>query len=307
MKIIFSKKGFDSAFGKSPSPILPSGEMVSLPIPTDQIEGAKDYHKIWVDKNISYDKLMVQLHIPNPQKNGQFLGCHLDPDLRSSIIPRAEGWKPIFGQSGNDTTHLIETGKVEKGDLFLFYGTFKKTIYDIDNQLIFDDDYERHIIWGWLLVDDIWNLGEVGIDNFKNQNPHYRWAFDHPHFSYIGEKRNAIFVSSDQLRKDSNRKGAGVFKYNDSLSLTKLGYKLSVWELPSFFNPENVTISHTIEGIVNKNKKIEKFRKADSDKVIWQIASGYGQEFVITPKNSIADKQIQDWAFRLIEFAQVYD
>jgi hypothetical protein len=35
MKIILSRKGFDSAYGGYPSPILPSGEMVSLPIPSD--------------------------------------------------------------------------------------------------------------------------------------------------------------------------------------------------------------------------------------------------------------------------------
>jgi len=33
MKIIFSKKGFDTSFGKKPSPIFPDGSMISLPIP----------------------------------------------------------------------------------------------------------------------------------------------------------------------------------------------------------------------------------------------------------------------------------
>ena len=34
MKAILSRKGFNSAFGGYPSPILPGGEMVSLPIPS---------------------------------------------------------------------------------------------------------------------------------------------------------------------------------------------------------------------------------------------------------------------------------
>lgn len=33
MKVVRSRKGFDSAFGGYPSPIIPSSEMVSLPIP----------------------------------------------------------------------------------------------------------------------------------------------------------------------------------------------------------------------------------------------------------------------------------
>ncbi|HEX6606573.1 MAG TPA: hypothetical protein VF276_06620, partial [Chloroflexia bacterium] len=33
MKIILSRKGFDSSIGKVPSPIFPSGELRSLPIP----------------------------------------------------------------------------------------------------------------------------------------------------------------------------------------------------------------------------------------------------------------------------------
>lgn len=33
MKLILSRKGFDSAAGKCPNPILPDGRMVALPIP----------------------------------------------------------------------------------------------------------------------------------------------------------------------------------------------------------------------------------------------------------------------------------
>ncbi len=142
MKIIFSKKGFDSKYGQGVSPILPDGRMVSFPIPADKRDFPISYQDIYVEKGMSYESLMQILNSNIDEK-----GCHLDPDLRSSTIPRAKGWKPIFGQSGNDSTHLIETGKVEKGDLFLFYGTFKKTTYDIDNQLIFDEDHKRHIIF----------------------------------------------------------------------------------------------------------------------------------------------------------------
>ena len=34
MKVIISRKGFDSSAGKMASPILPDGRVISLPIPT---------------------------------------------------------------------------------------------------------------------------------------------------------------------------------------------------------------------------------------------------------------------------------
>ena len=34
MKLIFSRKGFDSSLGKVPSPILPDGRMIHIPIPS---------------------------------------------------------------------------------------------------------------------------------------------------------------------------------------------------------------------------------------------------------------------------------
>ena len=35
MKIILSRKGFDSSNGGCPSPIMPDGTLLSMPIPTD--------------------------------------------------------------------------------------------------------------------------------------------------------------------------------------------------------------------------------------------------------------------------------
>jgi hypothetical protein len=34
MKVILSRKGFDSGYGGIPSPVLPDGTMLSLPIPS---------------------------------------------------------------------------------------------------------------------------------------------------------------------------------------------------------------------------------------------------------------------------------
>jgi hypothetical protein len=36
MKVILSRKGFDSEYGGIPSPIMPDGTLLSLPIPYEQ-------------------------------------------------------------------------------------------------------------------------------------------------------------------------------------------------------------------------------------------------------------------------------
>ena len=42
MKIILSRKGFDSQNGKAPSPIMPNGDLISMPIPTEDKDRYQD-------------------------------------------------------------------------------------------------------------------------------------------------------------------------------------------------------------------------------------------------------------------------
>ena len=71
MKVILSRKGFDSSYGGYPSPILPDGRMVSLPIP--------------LDDDIRY----FDLNINFPGRNGAF---HISLRMpRSAIIAKIHG------------------------------------------------------------------------------------------------------------------------------------------------------------------------------------------------------------------------
>ena len=58
MKIILSRKGFDSEFGGHPSPILPDGRMISFSIPgkEDKIR----YKDLKLDGETSYYSLMKE-------------------------------------------------------------------------------------------------------------------------------------------------------------------------------------------------------------------------------------------------------
>lgn len=69
MKIIFSRKGFDASYGGYPSPILPDGRMISLPIPTRYNAPGIKYYTLRYDQDKSYFDLMKQLKLKIKKKN----------------------------------------------------------------------------------------------------------------------------------------------------------------------------------------------------------------------------------------------
>ena len=68
MKIILSRKGFDSQYGKIKSPILENGTLLSLPIP--QENDTKTFDDLWYGdkpyKNKTYNEIIKELK-PNWQ------------------------------------------------------------------------------------------------------------------------------------------------------------------------------------------------------------------------------------------------
>ncbi|MGE4287203.1 MAG: hypothetical protein AB7E36_00835, partial [Salinivirgaceae bacterium] len=122
MKIILSRKGFDSSYGGQASPILPDGTLLSLPIPYNNIQPTRFTDILY--KGQSYFEIIRQLK-DNKQINEQTF-CHLDPDIRKDTVKRDSGWNGLFGQSGGAQTHLENKG-IGENALFLFFGWFKKT------------------------------------------------------------------------------------------------------------------------------------------------------------------------------------
>lgn len=121
MKVILSRKGFDSKNGGYPSPILSNGEMVSLPILSrDSIH----YSDTKTNDSTCYD-LMKDLK-PTIKFDGkkQMLNrttrCHLDPDIDENAMKRKPGWRHCFGPSASAQTHLEKQG-VKGCDLYLFF------------------------------------------------------------------------------------------------------------------------------------------------------------------------------------------
>ena len=80
MKIILSRKGFDSVAGGCASPIIDGKILLSLPIPVKEKYKDSEKHISYSDLNyngVNYAKLISDL---NPSFSSEF--CHLDPDIR---------------------------------------------------------------------------------------------------------------------------------------------------------------------------------------------------------------------------------
>ncbi|MFC1955807.1 hypothetical protein ACFLWZ_04680 [Chloroflexota bacterium] len=62
MKVILSRKGFDSSYGGYPSPILPDGRLISLPIPSPHsYEDSFHYSDLRWDQDNTYFDFMQKL------------------------------------------------------------------------------------------------------------------------------------------------------------------------------------------------------------------------------------------------------
>ncbi len=153
MKVILSRKGFDSAAGGVASPIFDDGTMISLPIPSkhapiryDQITyGGHDIGRVVAD-------------LTGRAIRGSAT-AHLDPDLVATALrTRGRGWRGLFGQAHNAQQVLAGAG-VGPGDLFLFFGWFRRATQHDGTYHYAKASKNIHALWGWMPLIDWLNLG----------------------------------------------------------------------------------------------------------------------------------------------------
>ena len=150
MKVVLSRKGMDSRAGGIPSPILPDGTLLSLPIPNEK--SGVPYGDL-VYKGRTYQQIIQQIHPTFDFQKHPF--CHLDPDIYGVLKNTHAGWKPAFGQYEIPAKHLDGQG-VDVGDVFLFYGMFRQTEKLPDGTLHFVKGAPiQHIIYGYMVVSEI--------------------------------------------------------------------------------------------------------------------------------------------------------
>jgi len=262
-KVILSRKGCDSSYGGASSPIMPNGDLISIPIPANEKEKGISYSKIHYG-NKSYLEIMKELGLKIPASET----CHFDPDLIKEGYHRKENWRGVFGQHGAALTHL-ENQNLAKGDIFLFFGSFKRTYQN--HKLNFERDYARHIIFGYLIVGEI-----LKVDS--QVNPIFN---EHPHFENkeLYSPRNTVYIAAQE-------EGYGTFKYREELVLTKNGFPKSLWELPLIFHPLKGT---------NISRHSEKDFEIRNQSVFLRTR-GIGQDFVIS-----GNPKIIEWAENIIE------
>ena len=227
MKVILSRKGFDSANGGIVSPIMEDGTLLSFPIPSED----KDTFDDLIYCGQSYSKILKDLNY-----KGDNWHCHVDPDLnfdrRKSVI---DGWCPIFGQINSSAAYLLNQVDVEVGDLFLFFGNYHK-VQNIDgryqyvrNSGDFYADHDLQIIWGYMQVGKI-------IKDEKEQKK-YNW---HPHSSRYNGYSNVMFLASDQLSFNNRMPGAGVLKYRQDRVLTAQNCNKATWVKRPIYDVDSV-------------------------------------------------------------------
>lgn len=234
MKVILSRKGFDSANGGIMSPIFEDGTMLSFPIPSKGAE--KD--------NIRYDELVCNgICLKELLDELGYLGsefCHLDPDLeKDRRRSQIQKWMPAFGQN-NQSASYLKNRCISEGDLFLFFGNFRhikkthgKYKYVRRTAKIVDDYLGKplQVIWGYLQVGRIITEPEE-----------LKELFWHPHAcdKRIEEKNNVIFTARKQLSFNSKMSGAGTFSYDKKRVLTMPGKSKATWKYSRAYDVDNI-------------------------------------------------------------------
>jgi Nucleotide modification associated domain 3 len=162
MRVIFSRKGFDSAAGNAPSPII-DGEPISLPIPTKR--RSKTNYLV-----AGLGEIVEQM---TKGRIGAAHLCHEDPMFSNGR------W--AFGQTGAAQSHLERNG-VGVGDVFLFFGLFASL----------DGRDRHHRIFGYLAIDEVRRLG--GRPS-KSDNPK-GFLRRHPHTIGEWNENNTLYLGS---------------------------------------------------------------------------------------------------------------
>lgn len=159
MKIIFSRKGFDSSAGGGPSPIV-DGRTLSLPIPDSAGISRTSFAALGLDEHA------------RRASRGKLLGtnaCHNDP----MFLPNN---RALLGQCGAAQTHLVNN-KVGEGDLFLFFGLFRE-----------DSCAPYHRIFGFLKVKEAVDLATCSQSVRADLA-----ALDHPHALAMHGRNDMIY------------------------------------------------------------------------------------------------------------------
>ena len=294
MKIILSRKGFDSSSGGCPSPIFPDGSLFALPIPDARSQvGYGDIHFKACGTKINIGDLVEDL--TQSKKGPRVLkshGAHLDPDMIKAVYPRKRGWRPLLGQHGSAQGHLHKQG-VQQGDIFLYFGLFREVEKVHGRWKFVKEAPAKHVLWGWMQIGEIHKVDDLKPNQLK-------WARYHPHFTWQDDPNNVLYLSSDELslnQKETCHSGAGVFpKFNQALSLTRDDAPSPThWSLPKWFYPLDKKATKPIKTPLSYHNKLDRWQLKKNE--CWLQCVARGQEFVLDTQEY---PEAEDWLTDLV-------
>ena len=229
MRVILSRKGFDTDNGGMPSAIMPDGTMLSFPIPSYERYGYGDLQY----NGVTYAELLRQLN-----KKFTATTCHIDPDLTDRFrVKVPDGWKPAFGPAGTADSYLVNASCLKPGDLFLFFGTFrmvekdKRGKYRFVRKGEFPAGHTMHVIWGYLQVGEILRTSD--------RTGEYPW---HPHADQelLDDESSTLYIPTEKLSFDKSLPGCGVFDFDEKRILTMPGKTKAVWKDNPVYRPDSI-------------------------------------------------------------------
>lgn len=287
MKIIISRKGFDSKNGGCPSPIFPDGSLVSMPIPVQQ--APIRYCDVTCRDN-SLSEIVSSL------SGGAVLPLsptHLDPDLNPLHIARKKGWLPAFGQSGAAQSHLASEG-VDIGDLFLFFGWFRQVVLREGVWRYKHGAPHQHVLFGWLQVGEILKVGS-DLEPFRRSHP---WLSDHPHLHGNQSSQNTIYLARPNLALPNFEEmisGGGTFPIAHPINILTAPDQSnrSLWRMPDCFEPIDRTPLTYHSAPSRWSRSVEGHLQLQSVAI--------GQEFVL---NTNQYPDVIDWTKKLFCWAR---
>ncbi|GHC08873.1 hypothetical protein GCM10010080_24910 [Thermomonas carbonis] len=265
-RIIFSRKGFDSQYGGMPSPILPDGRLLPLPIPSS--------HDVFRMQDLAVDGVDLGALISDLSQGRHSLATtiHLDPDLNRRPDLQLPGWRPSLGQTGAAQSHLASQ-KVGVGDVFLFFGWFRQ-VENVQGQWRYARNAPHlHVLFGWLEVGDVL---AVVIDRDRAMHQ-YPWIGNHPHVAspaHYTHRANTLYIASERSRFVPQISGGGLFPHlRDPLRLTAPGKSRSAWQLPRWFYPT------TNRQALSYHQRLDRWSLGADNCELQSVAKG--QEFVL--------------------------
>jgi hypothetical protein len=267
MKLIFSRKGWDSTAGEKPNPIV-DGQFVPLPIPKRVNRGGN------LPLNVIYSPPPSSISLNN------FVGSlpgyfHPDPWLYREMLKNTpNGWLPALGHTPSSSAerHLVNQN-VKTGDIMLFFGWFREATF-AQGKLIFQRGKpDLHVIFGYLQIGE-----KVKRNDFPALKKRIPGLSAHPHvMNTMGD--DVLYVARPFLDipgvPQNAIAGGGLFsKFRNRLILTddeNDNKKRSSWRLRGWASSD----------VFPQMSYLKKWKREQSD---WTVENSLqGQEFVLQP------------------------